>query len=99
VKNADYKIFESKDRTYYAIVLGLTRIKESIMRYENAVLTVSSLLQDYYGVSDLCLSVPTIINREGVREVLKLSSEKKAFKQFQNSATILRDILQSLDLK
>jgi L-lactate dehydrogenase len=98
VKNAAYKIIELKGRTYYAIGLGLTRIVESIMRDENAVLTVSSLLEDYYGVSDLCLSVPTIINSDGVREVLKLPLEKKEIQQFQNSAAILRDIVQSIDL-
>ncbi len=98
VRNAAYKIIELKGRTYYAIGLGLTRIVESIMRDENAVLTVSSLLQDYYGVSDICLSVPTIINRDGVREVLRLPLENEEIKQFQNSATILRKIVQSSDL-
>ncbi len=97
-KTAAYKIIELKGRTYYAIGLGLTRIVESIIRDENAVLTVSSLLQDYYGVSDICLSVPTIVNRDGVREVLKLPLEEGEIKQFQNSASILKNITQSLDL-
>jgi len=98
VKNAAYKIIELKGRTHYAIGLGLTRIVESIIRDENAVLTVSSLLQDYYGVSDICLSVPTIVNREGVREVLKLPLEEEEISKFQNSASILRNITQSLNL-
>jgi len=71
---------------------------ESIIRDENAVLTVSSLLQDYYGVSDVCLSVPTIVNREGVREVLKLPLEEEEIKKFQSSASILKNITQSLNL-
>ena len=98
VKNAAYKIIELKGRTHYAIGLGLTRIVESIIRDENAVLTVSSLLQDYYGVSDICLSVPTIVNRKGVREVLKLPLEEEEIKKFQNSASILKNITQSLNL-
>ena len=98
VKNAAYKIIELKGRTYYAIGLGLTRIVEGIIRDENAVLTVSSLLQDYYGVRDICLSVPTIVNRDGVREVLKLPLEEEEIKQFQNSASTLKNITQSLDL-
>ena len=98
VKNAAYKIIELKGRTYYAIGLGLTRIVESIIRDENAVLTVSSLMQDYYGVGDICISVPTIINRKGVREVLKLPLEEEEIKKFQNSASILKDIMQSLNL-
>ncbi len=98
VKSAAYKIIELKGRTYYAIGLGLTRIVESIIRDENAVLTVSSLLQDYYGVSDICLSVPTIVNRNGVREVLKLPLEEEEIKKFQNSASILKNVTRSLNL-
>ncbi len=98
VKNAAYRIIELKGRTHYAIGLGLTRIVESIIRDENAVLTVSSLLQDYYEVSDICLSVPTIINRTGVKEVLKLPLEEEEIKKFQNSSAILKNITQSLNL-
>lgn len=98
VKNAAYKIIELKGRTYYAIGLGLTRIVESIIRDENAVLTVSSFLHDYHGVSDICLSVPTIINRKGIREVLKLPLEEEEIKKFQNSASILKNVTRSLNL-
>ncbi len=98
VKNAAYEIIERKGRTYYAIGLGLARIVESVIRDENAVLTVSSLVQDYYGASDLCISVPTIINRNGIREVLKMPLEEKEIEQFQKSALILKNITQSLSL-
>jgi L-lactate dehydrogenase len=97
VKNAAYRIIELKGRTFYAIGLGLTRIVESIIRDENAVLTVSSLLHDYYGITDICLSVPTIVNREGVREVLRLPLEDAEVKQLQESASILKKIAYSLD--
>jgi L-lactate dehydrogenase len=98
VKNAAYRIIELKGRTYYAIGLGLTRIVESIIRDENAILTVSSLLQDYYGVDDICLSVPTIVNRNGVREVLKLPLTHEEVAKFQGSALTLKNILKSLNL-
>jgi L-lactate dehydrogenase len=98
VKNAAYKIIELKGRTYYAIGLGLTRIVESIIRDENAILTVSSLLHDYYGVDDVCLSVPTIVNRSGVREVLKLPLTDEEIAKFQSSASTLKGIVKSLTL-
>ncbi len=98
VKNAAYKIIEMKGRTYYAIGLGLTRIVESIMRDENAILTVSSLLKDYHGISDICLSVPTIINRSGVRELLKLPLEEEEIRRFQKSASIIQRIIQQLNI-
>jgi len=96
VKNAAYEIIRLKGRTYFAIGLGLTRIVEAILRDENAILTVSSLLEDYYGVSDICLSVPTVINRGGVREVLKLPLEEEEIRDFQRSASIMREVAKSL---
>lgn len=98
VKNAAYKIIELKGRTHFAIGLGLTRIVESIIRDENAILTVSSLVKDYFGVNDVCISVPTIVNRDGIREVLKLPLQEKEVEKFQNSATILKELTQSLTL-
>jgi len=96
VKNAAYEIIELKGRTYYAIGLGLTRIVESIVRDENAILTVSSLLDNYYGVSNICLSVPCLINREGIASVLKLPLEEKEIKAFQKSAKIVKEVVNSL---
>jgi L-lactate dehydrogenase len=98
VKDAAYKIIELKGRTYYAIGLGLTRIVESIIRDENAILTVSSLLHDYYGVDDICLSVPTIVNKNGVREVLKLPLTDEEIVKFQSSALMMKNIVKSLTL-
>ncbi|MEJ2240522.1 MAG: L-lactate dehydrogenase [Candidatus Bathyarchaeota archaeon] len=96
VKNSAYKIIDLKGRTNYAIGLGLTRIVESIIRNENSVLTVSSLLQDYYEVSDICLSVPTVVNREGIKETLKLPLEENEIEKFQKSASVLKKITRNL---
>lgn len=98
VKNAAYEIIELKGRTYYAIGLGLTRIVESIIRDENAILTVSSLLQNYYGINDICLSVPTIVNKNGIREALKLPLTEEETNKLQNSASTLKNIAGSLGL-
>lgn len=98
VKNAAYKIIELKGRTYYAIGLGLTRIVESIIRDENAILTVSSMLHDYYGVDGICLSVPAIVNRNGIREVLKLPLTNDEVIKLQSSASALKNVANSLAL-
>ncbi len=97
VKNAAYEIIELKGRTYYAIGLGLTRIVESILRNENAILTVSSLIQDYYGISDVCLSVPSIINREGIADILRLPLEENEVELLHKSAEVLKKAINSLE--
>ncbi len=96
VKNAAYNIIDLKGSTYYAIGLGLTRIVESVIRDENAVLTVSSLIHDYYGVSDVCLSVPTIVNSGGIGQTIKLQLEKTEIEMFQRSASVLKNAIESL---
>ena len=60
---AAQQIIAGKGATNYAIGLATAKILEAIVHDENRVLPVSSLLQDYRGISDVCLSVPCIVNR------------------------------------
>jgi len=98
VKNAAYDIIDKKGATYYAIGLGLNRIIESILKDENSILTVSTYIQDYYDVNDICISVPTIINGKGVREALRFPLEEDEIQQFKKSASIIKDSIKSLNL-
>jgi L-lactate dehydrogenase len=98
VRNAGYEIIQRKGRTFYAVAMGMTKIVESIIRNENAVTTVSCLLEDYYGVSDVCLSVPVILNRTGIRETIRLPLEEKEIADFQTSAAIIKNVVTSIGL-
>jgi L-lactate dehydrogenase len=44
---------------------------EAILRNQRTVLTVSSVLDGPYGLSDVALSCPTMIDRGGVEHVLR----------------------------
>jgi L-lactate dehydrogenase len=96
VKNAGYEIIKRKGRTHYAIGLGITRIVESVLRDENAILTVSTFLEDYHGVRDICLSVPAIIGRGGIKETITLPLNEKEKEDFQKSAIIVKNVADSL---
>ncbi|GAB6138705.1 L-lactate dehydrogenase [Halanaerobaculum tunisiense] len=98
VRNAAYEIIERKGATYYAIALAITRIARSILRNENSILTISSLIEDKYGVNDVCLSLPTVLDGSGVDRVLNLPLNDKEKKAFQKSATKLQETIQELDL-
>jgi L-lactate dehydrogenase len=98
VRGAGYEIIKRKGRTFYAVALGMTKIVESIVRNENAVSTVSCLLEDYYSVSDVCLSVPVILNRTGIKEIIRLPLDEKEIADFQKSATIIKNVVNSLGL-
>lgn len=98
VKNSAYKIIEAKGATYYAIGLALVRIVGAILRDENSVLPVSTLINDYYGVSDICLSIPSVINRNGVEKFLRLELSPLEQEQFRHSAKTLKDIIKKIKL-
>jgi L-lactate dehydrogenase len=98
VRTAGYEIIKRKGRTYYAVALGMTKIVESILQNENAVLTVSCFLEDYHGVSDICLSVPAILNRNGVKETIRLPLNDKEIEDFRKSAAIIKGVANSLGL-
>jgi len=97
VRDAGYEIIKRKGRTHFAVALGLTRIIESILRDENAVLTVSCLLEDYHGVSDICLSVPAILGRSGIKGIIKLPLEQKEIEDFQKSAALIKQVADVLE--
>jgi L-lactate dehydrogenase len=98
VKSAAYKIIEYKGATYYAIALALVKIVEAVLRDENSVLPVSSLINGYYGVKDVCLSLPSIINKGGVVRALELVLSKEEEEQFRHSAKTLRGIIDKLKI-
>jgi L-lactate dehydrogenase len=98
VRNSGQEIIRKKGRTTYGIGLSLTRIVESIIRNENSILTISCYLENYYGVSDVCLSVPVVINRDGIKELIPLPLNENEQAEFRKSADIVKEINKSLGI-
>ena len=98
VKNAAYKVIEGKGATNYAIGLSAARIVEAVLRDESVILPVSSVLTDYQGISDVALSVPTIVNRQGAFKALPMEMTESELKKLQASANALKTAINSLGL-
>ena len=63
---------------------------------ENRVLPVSSLLTDYRGIGDVCLSVPSIVNRTGVESPLPVPMNEAEELGLRNSADRIRESVRAL---
>jgi len=98
-RDAAYEIIEAKGATYYAIALALDRIVTAILDDEGAVLNVSTLLDNYCGVSDVYLGVPCIVDRSGVRKTLELTLTNEEQALFEKSANKLKELIESLNLE
>lgn len=97
-KNAAYEIINAKGATSYAIALALDRIIVSILQNEASVLNVSTLLNNFNGVSDVYLGVPCVVDRTGVREILDLQLDDEELKKFHESANKLKSEIAKLEL-
>src|SRR5439155_17589270 len=96
VKTAAYQVIQGKGATNYAIGLATAKILEAVVHDENRVLPVSSLLSDYSGISDVCLSVPSIVNRGGVETALPVPMNANEDAGLKNSAETIRSAVASL---
>ena len=90
-RGAAYEIIRRKGATYYAVAAGLMRIVESVLRNQRTVLSVSTLVSDYYGLDDVCFSLPTIIARSGVVDKLRLQLSEGEVAELRRSAEVLRE--------
>jgi L-lactate dehydrogenase len=98
VKNAAYQIIEAKGSTNYSIALSLVKITRSILRDENSILPVSTLITGYYGISDVCISIPSHVNINGVDHYLSLVLSEKEQKLFKHSANTLKKFIKTIGL-
>lgn len=98
VKNAAYEIISRKNATYFAVALAVNRIVEAIFRNENSILTVSSLFEGQYGLEDLYLAIPTVVNREGAKNIIEIPLSKDEEERLKESATILKGHLKECNL-
>ena len=98
VRDSGYKIVERKQETSYGIGLALVRITQAIINDEKAILPVSSLVEDYLGTNDVYSSLPAVIDKEGVREVLKIELTPQEEQAFKNSANAIRRAIKETGL-
>ena len=98
VRTAAYKIIEAKRATYYGIGMALTRIVKAILGDENSVLTVSAKLCGEYGSRDVFIGVPSVIGRNGVKEIIELDLNEEEKEKFRKSVDVLNDHFSSLSL-
>jgi L-lactate dehydrogenase len=96
VKSAAYQIIQGKGATSYAIGLATARILEAVLRDEARVLPVSALLEDYHGISDVCLSVPWIVSRGGAETSLSIPMNDGEIAGLRHSAQVIRSATRAL---
>lgn len=91
VRNAAYEIIKRKGFTNFGIGMSLARITKAIFNNENSILPVSCYLDGQYGEKDVYISVPAIINSDGIKEIIELELSDKEKELFAASVKVVRE--------
>lgn len=98
VRDSAYEVIERKGATYYGIAMAVTKIVLAIIRDEHSVLPVSGYVDGHYGLSDLCIGVPSIVGSNGIEKVLDIPLNEEENERLINSVKTLKKVISELDI-
>lgn len=91
VKTLAYRIIDYKGETSYGIGMSLVRITNSILSDEESVLTVSAPVEDIY------IGMPSVINKDGIKGVMRISLDSEEMKKYENSKDIIKSAIRNME--
>ena len=89
-------VMRHKGYTNHAVALSATLICEAIAADARTIFPVSTLVEGFNGVEDVCLSLPCVVGRGGVRRVLSIDLDEREVGWLRRSAAVLRGVLDGL---
>ncbi len=95
-KNAAYAIIKGKQATYYAIGAGVAHLCSAIINDKRVILPVSHLMEGEFGISDVCLSVPAVVGKEGIAGHMCVVFSDSELELLQRSAEALKQAIAGL---
>lgn len=97
VRKAGAEVIKRKGATFYAIAMSVNKICDTVLRDSKNILTVSTMIKDKYGISDVCLSLPCVIGSNGIEKEVYPKLNEKEIKKLQESAEALKSVISQLE--
>ena len=92
------QVIKLKGATFYAIASLTAELCGVILKDTHSIYSVSTLMQDYYGIKDVCISVPTVVGIQGAVRPIEIDFTDEEMTKLQNSAKTLREFLDHLSI-
>ncbi len=97
VRTAGAEVIKRKGATFYAIAMSVNKICDNILRDANNIMTVSTMMNGKYGISDVCLSLPAVIGANGIEKEVTPTLTDEEIEKLKASAAALRSVLDRLE--
>ena len=98
IRDSANEIIKRKGATYYGIAMAVGRIAECIVKDEHAVLPISVVLDQEYGLGNVALSIPSIVGKNGLEKILEIPLGQAERSALDVSARQLQEVIAGLQL-
>lgn len=92
-KGSGAEVIKRKGGAGWAVGIAIRDVIHAVLLNQHTLLPVSSLIQGAYGISDICLSVPSVVGRKGVEQHVEIKLWPKEQMALQASARALKETL------
>ena len=82
---------------WYAPGAAVSSIVQSIACDQHKMFPCSALLNDEYGLSDLCIGVPVILGKNGIEKIIELELDNSEYEHLKQSAESVKKTNNLLD--
>lgn len=98
MRKSGARIIQRKGATFYAISISVCHICKCLLSGIDTTLTVSTMLNGEYGISDVCLSLLNVVGNKGAHAKVMLPLNDKEIAALHNSADVLKDLINGLNI-
>ena len=98
VKKSGGKIIARKGCTVYGIGMSTTHIVKTLSGNAETAMTISSLHEGEYGISDVCLSSLSLVDSTGVRSIITQKLTDDEVQKLYASAQALKEVIKNAGL-
>ena len=97
VRTSGAQVIKDKGPTFFAVAMPVCHICKCIFSGAGTALTVSTMMHGEYGIDDVCLSVLTIVDRNGVRGKIMNALTEDEVAKLHNSANRLKEVISHIE--
>jgi L-lactate dehydrogenase len=90
---AGFDVVSRKGHTSYAISMAAVLVIEAMAWDTHKTMPLSILIEGFQDIKDICLSLPVVVGKNGVSQVLEPELGQQEKEAFHRCATIVRDAI------
>jgi L-lactate dehydrogenase len=98
MRTSGSKVIAAKGATFHAITIATCHIVRSIYGNQNAMLSVSSVMDGEFGIDDVALSLLSVVDRSGIKSRITPPMTEDEIALLHKSANSLKDVIRQLKI-